>query len=219
MGGAFDQTLTDEQREAAGLRYADTEDTGVEVVRKAAAGELTLRGEPVGAFEVSPSYVAQLGNRLKKQRLGKTASKTADLPHRDAIEVLRRRLIAVAESVIEDLEKKAAKDPASLDLERHRQAVRCVFEASKLPTASSAAPPSKDTRDSNGRKGPHTEGGMAGALLKEHRAQAAPAQYGTHTSKADGDKGAAHHPHADHEAQQRDEPGALTRVEAGALVA
>jgi hypothetical protein len=213
MSGPFDEKLTDDQREAAGLRYIDTEDTGKEVARKAQAGELTLRGEPVGAFEIAPSYAAQLGARIKKQRLGHTASKAADLPHRDAIEVLRRRLIAVAESVVADLEKKAARDPANLDLERHRQAVRCVFEASKLPTATSPAPPSEHTRDTNGQKGPRTMGGMAGALLKEHRAQTAPAQDNTHSSTDSGDVNAAHHAHDGEHAQQHGEPGSLTHVQ------
>lgn len=209
MSGPFDEKLTDEQREAAALRYLDTEDTGREVARKAGAGELTLRGEPVDAFDIAPSYAAQLGLKLKRQRTGKATSKVADMPHRDALEVLRRRLMSVGESAVAALEKQAAKDAEKLDLERLRQAGRVLIELGKIPGPAETRP-AQQGRDVNGNRDTPTRGGIAGALLREHRASAEPAQDEAHSRTDSGDSTATHNTDVGLEAQQHDEPGALS---------
>lgn len=210
MSGPFDEKLTDDQREAAALRYIDTEDTGREVARKAAAGELTLRGEPVPAFEIAPSYAAQLGIKMRNKRTGKAATKVADMPHRDAIEVLRRRLVSVGDSVVAALEKQAEKEPTKVDLERLRQAGRVVVELGRIPAATEPQQ-SAQTKAADGRRMAPTSGGLAGALVREHRQrQAETAQSVQHTTTDGGDSSATHNQHRSNEEQQRAEPGALT---------
>lgn len=219
MSGPFDEKLTDEQREAAALRYIDTEDTGREVARKAAAGELTLRGEPVGVFEIAPSYAAQLGIKMRKKRTGQAATKVAEMPHRDAIEVLRRRLVSVGDAMLADLERQTAKDPAKLDPERVRQVGRVLVELGRIPAASEPAPRRQDHAAAGQRIAP-TKGGPAGALLREHRQrQAEPARDDTHSTGDGGDSSAAHSSHRSNEGQQRGEPGALTSDERSAAQA
>lgn len=187
MSGPFDAKFTAEQRDAAGEAYVNGQ-TGREVARLAAAGELKWHGEPLPAFVITPSYVADLGGKIRRRRAGRADTKVAELAPRDAIETLRRRLLNVAH---EELAHEERKKPGNRDVERLRQIQRCVLEASKLPGPTDARPPSRDTQDAEGRKGPRTQGGMAGALLKEHR-QTAPVQDETQHSRDNGDSSTTH---------------------------
>jgi len=208
MSGPWDAKFTAEQKEAAALARVDGHRTARRVAEMAAAGELTHRGEPVGAFDISSNYVNQLGERLKRTRRGETVSKLAEMPHRDAIEVLRRRLVSVGDAVLTALEKQAEKEPAKLDLERLRQAGRVVVELGKIPAATEPQP-TQARRAAAGQTHTPTRGGPAGALLREHRRQAETAQDGRQRSAEDGEQGAAHDSARLNGAQQDDGPGAL----------
>ena len=211
MSGPWDAKFTDEQKEAVAIARVDGGRTARRVAEMAAAGELTLRGEPVGAFNISDRYVNEIGKRLERDRTGKTASKVAELPHRDAVENLRLRLIAGADAMLTAWEKQAAKSPEKADTERHRQIVRCVLEASRLPGPGDKRPAPDTSKDQQGKSAPRTVGGPAGALLKEHR-RTAPAQEAHTHSTQDGEQGAAQRSAPRSNEQQHGETGTRTLV-------
>jgi hypothetical protein len=208
MSGPWDAKYTDEQKEACALARIDGGRTARRVAEMAAAGELRLKGEPVGVFDISPNYVNQLGQKLKRDRSGKTASKVAELPHHDGVEVMRRRLMAGADLMMAAWEKAAEKHPEKADTERHRQITRCVLEASKLPgPGDPRTTPHTAIDPATGKRGTETRGGLAGALLKDHRAEAA--QETQHHTNGDGDSGAAPSAARSNGASEHAEPGSL----------
>src|SRR5690349_4839133 len=77
------------------------------IARAAADGDLA----DVGAFEIGEYYIGELCRKEEKRRAGKTESALAEKPHRDAIEVLRRRLIAAADAMANEYERSATKSP------------------------------------------------------------------------------------------------------------
>ena len=157
----FTAKLTVEQRQAVGLAMADTNMSAGQIATAAKLGKLAdfKTGQVLGPFDVSRSYVAQLGSKERRRRLGKT-SKISDLEHRDAVEALRRRFLETADAVLSWEEKRA---PEKRDLERVRQCVRCVREAAALPGPTDPRPVSTVKRTGK------MPGGMAGQILAEHR--------------------------------------------------
>lgn len=207
MSGPFDEKFTDEQRDACAIAYVDGA-TAKDVAQAAADGRLRYRGKTLEPFEIKPSYIGSLGQRERKRRQGRSDSKVAELPHRDALEVLRVRSIAAADALLAAYEKTIAKRPENADPERLRQILRVQLEASRLPGPTNARTPSNGTRDENGKQQPRTTGGVAGALLREHR-QTAPAQDNTQSSTDEGHSSATHNTDPRLNEQQDDGPGAL----------
>lgn len=207
MSGPWDRKYTDEQREAVAVARVDGGRTAQRVAEMAAAGELMHRGEQLAPFTIPANTVYDFARKLERARRGENVSKVAELPHRDALEVLRRRLVNVGDSIVAALEKQAAKDPANVDLERLRQAGRVVVELGRIPAATEPRP-SAQTKAADGRRDAPTRGGPAGALLREHRQHQA--QTAQHNRTDSGDSGAARSSEHRSNEQQRGEPGALT---------
>jgi hypothetical protein len=182
MSGPFDAKYTDDQREAAAAAYLDGL-TAKEVAAAAADGRLKLNGAALEPFTIPWSTVGAYGSKLRARRAGKADTKVSELPHRDAIETLRRRLLNMAH---EGIALEERKKPANRDTARIREWARCVLEASRLPGPSEPRTATPDTRTPDGRKGSTTRGGAAGALLAEHR-QTAPAQDVQRTDTTRGD--------------------------------
>lgn len=169
----FEATMTVLQREAATLAHTDHGIPAPEVSEMAQRGLLKLRGEPVGEFTITATYVRQLKAGLVKRRQGRMVSELARLPAGDAIEALRRRLVNLADAELIVLERQKA---GKLDLARFKEVIKCVREAAALPGP-------KDPRPDAPGKGGHanvaggpktasgnaTRGGLTGALLAEHR--------------------------------------------------
>lgn len=203
MSGPFDRKYTPDQCEAAALEYI-ANGNGKRVSRMAAAGELRLHGEPVGAFTMPPSTVASYARKVRLRQAGKAAPAVATMGHRDAVENLRVRFLVVAH---EELQAEERKKPGTRNLERIRQAERCALEAARLPAPTEPRPPSDGTRDANGVQASRSNGGKAGALLREHRATQTAPDVQAH-STASGDSSDAHDSHRSNEEQQRGGPGA-----------
>lgn len=160
----FVEVYTDEQREAVALAYVDQGHTAPATAKLAAAGELTLHGDPLPAFAINEHTIRTAGRALKKRRSGLAASGLAEKAPKDAIELLRRRLVIVADRELGFLEGKRA---GAIDLERLRQVIRCVREAAALPGPKDPRPPAPGSRapGSDAQDGA-TVGGLAGSIMK-----------------------------------------------------
>jgi hypothetical protein len=189
----FTAKYTDEQREAVAQAY---EDRGIRPARRirelAQAGELTWKGEPLEAFDMpEPSILCYAGN-LRRKRAGKVKSTLADLPHRDAVESLRRRLLAAADQHLIDYEKAQKKPGAKPDPELLRQIARATREIAAMPGPKEPKPvaPGQRRRNGDGHEDGRTGGGIAGQILAAHRKQprGETAQRAQTTQTQDGDK-------------------------------
>jgi hypothetical protein len=133
-----------------------------EIAKKAQAGEI-VAGDP---FEIGAYYVGECCRKEEKRRALRFTSPLADKPHRDAIEELRRGLIAAADDMLTELR---GRKPANVDPERARQIARLVREASAIPIPKADIPAKPGQHREGHREGGITRSGQAGSLLAAHR--------------------------------------------------
>jgi hypothetical protein len=133
-----------------------------EIAKKAQAGEI-VAGDP---FEIGAYYVGECCRKEEKRRALRFTSPLADKPHRDAIEELRRGLIAAADDMLTELR---GRKPANVDPERARQIARLVREASAIPIPKADIPAKPGEHRDGQREGGITRHGQAGSLLAAHR--------------------------------------------------
>lgn len=221
---AFAAVYTPQQREAMAVASVDR---GIKPARRivelAASGELTLDGETLLPFATNVNTVRDCARLLKKRRAGELKSDLATMPARDAIETLRRRLIAVADRELEQVESMPR---GKVGLERLRQIVRVVREAAALPGPDDPRPPQPGQRKpgTGEHEGGRTSGGMAGAILsaagqgarvETHETQPAHADItppSTHPTEQHG----THSTTGDTEHTPSTEPGEWAREQVGA---
>lgn len=212
---AFVEKFSTEQREAAAEYRLDRALTASKVAELAKAGELTYRGKKVGPFEITPSYIADLGKKLEKRRRGQSPSRIAEVEHRDAIESLRRAAVTEAERLLRAFQAKAVKDPDNADPKRLGEIIKTIQLAAALPDRNDPRPSVPGARVNGVKQGSEIRGGLAGALLKANAAK--PSTNDTKQDTEDGEHSEAE-PEA-HEAEQTrtdEQPGSLPsgRVEA-----
>jgi hypothetical protein len=193
----FEAKYTDEQRAAVVDAYEDRKIQPASRVRRLAqAGELSGL-EP---FDMPESQIRYLASQLRKKRAGLAVSKVGDMPHRDGIEALRRRLMSAADWLVTEIEHDQAKRGKTVNRlrmgEELRQAIRCVREAAALPGPQDPRPVAPGARIPNeeGRKnGGATQGGIADSIVKAHHASPAQdaQQTQTHTENSTGTREAA----------------------------
>src|SRR4051812_37997039 len=100
----FQADYTDEQRDALAEAY---EDRGIRPAHRVAAlaeaGELK---EGLAAFKVKggANTVRDMARRRRNQRAGRITSELAQMPPRDAIEALRRRLVNAVDAHLAESE-------------------------------------------------------------------------------------------------------------------
>jgi hypothetical protein len=107
----------------------------------------------------------------------------------DAVEALRRRLLAVADAELGVIERQAR---GKRDLDRYRDIVKCVREAMSIPAANDERPKpaGKGRHDQPGApRPPATAGRLAGPLMAAHRQ--APRSSGTDAAEARNGNGPA----------------------------
>lgn len=158
---AFQRKVTAEQRKAIFQARFEHGHTYAEVHRRATEGELDC-----GKVDVSLDYIGRLCRNEEKRRALRFRSPLADRPHRDAIEELRRGLIAAGDDMLTELRGRKAKDQ---DPERARQIARLVREASAIPIPKADTPLAPGAKQDGRREGAETKGGTAGSLLSAHR--------------------------------------------------
>lgn len=160
---------TRDQREAVADAYNDR---GIRPARKvvalARAGELRLNGELLAPFDMAETSVRSFAAEARKRRAGRGRSALQDVPHRDAIDSLRRRFIACADAMLGELE---VKKPVNRDPERLRQIIRVAREAAALPATptETAVKPGETVRGKH--HGGATRGGLAGDLMRAHQTE------------------------------------------------
>jgi hypothetical protein len=93
-----------------------------EIARRAVSGELTP-GEP---WQINWQYIGKLCREEEHRRAGRFTSNLAKMPHRDAIEELRRGCIGVAEDLMTDLRAISSRKPRDLDPKRLQEAIKAV---------------------------------------------------------------------------------------------
>lgn len=185
---SFQRKYTDEQREALCEAYEDRRVRPARrVVELAAAGELTHKGQKVEPFTVGEDYIRDQVRHLRKRRRGLTTSELAQAAPRDAIEILRRRLVNAADAMLADSERDIRRDPKTADPERLRQIARLVREAQAIPGPNEPRKPSPGQKVEGEREGAPTRHGLAGKILADARRTA-----------GGGPAPSAHHPQHQH---------------------
>jgi hypothetical protein len=177
----FEQRYTAAQKEAAVHASVDRGIPGNRILQMAAAGELRdQRGDPVPRFTMPLPTLRSYAHEERKRRRGDTKRPVAQLPHRDAIEQLRSRIVVLADTELERLEKQQRKGTTKLDLQRASQVLRLIREAAALPDRTDARPVAPGARQpSTGKRTPgdsHTQSGLAKQILADHQAQGRTAQ-------------------------------------------
>jgi hypothetical protein len=181
----FERKYTAERTKAIYRARFEHGCTHNEIARRAQAGEL-VPGDP---FKVPVGYVGKLCRAEEQRRALRFRSPLADKPHRDAIEELRRGLIAAADDMLSDYRALAKRKPANADPARGREIARLIREAAAIPTPKTDTPQAPGQRRDGQREGGETRGGTAGSLLTAHRgvSRHEHEDLSDHTHEAEGD--------------------------------
>lgn len=170
---AFARRYTADEKEAAIFAYLDRGIRPLKaVVAMAERGELVTRdGRKVRPFTINPNTLKQLIAATKRRRQGRISGAAFENPE-GTIEALRKRLIALADAELSWLERRRR---GTVEPEHMRQIARAIREAAAIPVNGTVRGRAPGEREPNGHQpDQHTRGGMAGALLKAHRARPAP---------------------------------------------
>jgi hypothetical protein len=164
----FKKKYAGERRQAMFKAHFDDEITYSEISRMAAAGQLI----PGDSFTIPPQYVGELCRAERERRAGQFVTPLAAMPHRDAVEELRRRALGIADYLSTDAMAIARKTPAKLDVKRAQELAKLVTFVSTIPARNEDAPlaPGK-TVDGKRPSGEKIRGRM-GALLAAAQAEA-----------------------------------------------
>lgn len=222
MASPFETKYTDEQRDALAHTYEDRRIRPARlVVQLAADGQLEWKGQKLEPFHTTENTVRSLADQLRKSRAGTRSSDLATIPHKDAIEQLRRRLVAAADHILAAEERALKTDPRKTEPERLRQIVRVVREAAALPGPNDPRPTAPGRMKDGEQSGSPTRAGtaLAGKLMAAHRGTT-PAHATPRDTDALGDRDAHTQPHADNQPTNTDtqlanNPGALVRARLG----
>jgi hypothetical protein len=177
----FPRKYSDAQIDAAITASLDRGVTGPRILQLASEG--TLRGAdgvPVPPFDMPLPTLRSYVHKERRKRKGVTRRHVSDVPHGDAIEQLRRRLVSAADAMLEHFERAQKTNPKHADPERLRQIVRLVREAAALPSRGDDRPVAPGQRSP--ATGKHTPGdnrsrtGLAAQILRDHQGEGATAQ-------------------------------------------
>jgi hypothetical protein len=159
---------TDEQRSAVAVAVVERGLSAATVAALAAAGDLKgADGNRLEPFPMPATSVRTYVARYRKKRAGGVDSPLAELPHRDAVEQVRRRFANVIAAELEHLEAQKA---GKRDLERLRQLKRAAREWAALPDRTEPRPVKPGARAEGKRQGAETKPGpdtIAGRILAD----------------------------------------------------
>lgn len=184
----------------------------------AESGDLT--GEP---FTIDPLYVGVLARAARKKRLGLNATRLQDQAPRDAVEIMRRRIVAIAEHHLDRIERKDKQGKATA--REISDVIRVLRELAAVPGPDQARPV-KPGDKIPGAGGKHNSGattsGLAGAMLRDLHATPVPGA--PHAPIDDTPKDTAtpdpeHAPTPQHAPTNTDEPDSWMSEKVNALLA
>jgi hypothetical protein len=163
---------TDEQRAAVAIAVVERGLSASTAAALAAAGDLKgADGNRLEPFPMPATSVRTYVARYRRKRAGGIDSPLAELPHRDAVEQVRRRFANVIAAELEHLERQKA---GTRDLERLRQLKRAAREWAALPDRTEPRPVKPGARADGKRQGAETKPGtdtIAGRILADVKRQ------------------------------------------------
>jgi hypothetical protein len=212
---AFDRKYSHEQADAVASAWNDRGiRPATRVSELAAAGELTTpQGDRLPAFEIPEGTIRSLARHARRRRRGEIRSPLSEAAPRDAIEIIRRRMVNMIDGEMAVEERKR---PGNRDAERIRQLARAALEAARLPGPTDPRPASPATKDAEGKRTGGAHGGLAGPMMRDLRSNGAaggePARNAPPHTHVDSDHGAERStaPFERAETDQDASPGTLT---------
>lgn len=205
----FEARYTPDQREALASAYNDAAIRPVSrIVSMAAAGTLKLDAQTLEPFKPSTDAVYKYAAAQRRRRAGTRSN--ADIPPRDAVEALRRRLVSMVDAELRVMEVRKA---GTRDPERIRQLARAAREIAALPLPDDARPAAPGQKPRMPAQGGITDGGLGATILQAHgRTRASrrpePAQEPLHTY---GPTDAESSARSNAEPEQAEDPGSYAR--------
>lgn len=168
MSGPFDKKYTDAQRRAVEHAYLDAAiRPATEIPRLAAAGQLVWEGQPVEAFAIPYATVLDIGKAEERRRTGRARSQLANQPHKDAVEILRCRMVSLLDHETSRLERaqRTAKNKP-IEAEQLRKVGRALRELASMPEPGTRGvrPGSTTRAGAPTGESPAKDSSMAGAL-------------------------------------------------------
>lgn len=131
---AFQEKYTDQQRDAIRRAGLDLGISSRDIAHIAGTGQLELRGIALAPFEIPVGTVYGLIREERKRREGKDHSALVQMPHIDAVELLRRRMVALLDSETLRMEKDQKTHPKTpIDAEHARRMARALREVMAMP--------------------------------------------------------------------------------------
>lgn len=182
----FERKYSDDEKEAALFAYMDRRIRPLRAVLELSSrGELITRdGRTVRPYDLNPHTLKTWITVEKRKRSGKLRGAAFEKPD-DTIEALRRRLINTADSELSYVERQRT---GKRDPEHLRQIARLVREVAALPRPGEGRGRTPGQVENGHKDSGETTGGLAGSLLKAHRAAPAtehPSQTQTPTENTD----------------------------------
>lgn len=159
------RVYTRQQREAIAAAY-ERGFSARRVVELAAAGALEHpSGATLGPFATNESTVRSLARRQRlRAQAEAAATSTANLPPRDGVERLRRKLADAIDAEIERIEIEQA-EGRPVSGETLRQVGRAIREMASIPGPNERRPLAPGQKVNGVRDGSETRGGLAGRIL------------------------------------------------------
>lgn len=162
---------SDDEKAACVAAYLDR---GIRPARRiaelGARGELQHNGRNLPAFTIDAQYISHLCGIERRKRAGRTQSRVADKPHRDAIDILRKRCIAAADALLADYEKQVKRKPETASVKRLMDILAVLTRAAAMPTKDDPRPATPGQRiPGTGDHAPKAGGALAGQILDAAR--------------------------------------------------
>jgi hypothetical protein len=174
----FERRYAGNQRKAVFKARFELDLAYVEIERRARNGTL-IPGEP---FDIGWQVIGNLCRKEAERRRGRFDSKLADIPHRDAIEELRRAALGVAEDLMVDMRATSQKKPGDVDPKRLQELIKATSLAASLPTRTEQAPQPKLPSDKDAPGAGGADGVRTGAMMRAHREQVRARRHGPEPS-------------------------------------
>lgn len=170
MSRTFDRIYSDDQRDAVITAYNDRGIRPARLIAELASrGELEYNGVRLEPFKVAIGTILHYAREQRLKRQGRIDSNVASMPPIDAVEALRRRLVAALDHELAAIEKLQKNKHQGL-AERIRITARAAREVQALTlTTGPKAQRTREDKPSQERGASGETGGIAGAMLRDHR--------------------------------------------------
>ena len=157
---------TPEQRRAIEQAYCDIRIRPIaSIPRLAAAGQLTLDGKPLPAFDLTYASTRNIGKACERRRAG--SKPASDLSPADNAERFRRRLETVIDESIGVQERACKRKGYDPDWQKLAQCARALRELAQVPAADDKRIPKAPGSSEGGtRTEGITKGSLAASILR-----------------------------------------------------